>query len=160
MNSLENNQEAIDTIQGIINPLLGHTAWDVKLGVGSFITMEFGNRLIGAHGKSRGEWYLWVYCCGWYLEQPNGIFIGCEDPRDNIKKEITTLDGHVLEAVVISPTAFETNFVFDRGFVLHTFPLNFIDPRKHWMLFTPQGKVLVLGPGKDWSYEFSSNDKG
>lgn len=160
MNSLERNQKAIETIEEIIDPLLGHTAWNVKLGVGSFITMEFGNRVIGAHGKPRGEWYLWTYCCGWYLEKPDGVFIGCQDPRDIIKQEITTLEGHILEVVVISATAFETNFVFDRGYVLHTFPLNFIDPCKHWILFTPQEKVLVLGPGMNWSYESSSSNKG
>lgn len=79
----------IDAINQIIKPLLGHTAWNVRLGVGSFITME-------------------------------------------------------------------TKFIFDHSFVLHTFPLNFIDPYEHWMLFTPDGKVLVLGPALQWSFELSS----
>lgn len=149
----------IDRIHKIINPLLGHTAWNVRLGIGSFITMEFGSQVINSLGKDRGEWYLWIYCCGWYLEKPEGIFIGCEDPRGIIKQEIAILEGCGLEDVVISPIAFETKFVFDHGLVLHTFPLNFIDPCEYWMLYTPDGKVLVIGPASKWSFELSSKSR-
>ena len=76
-----------------------------------------------------------------------------------LKHEITALDGHSLEDVIISPIAFETNFVFDHGLVLHTFPLNFIDPCEYWKLFTPNGKVLVLGPALKCSFELSSEGK-
>jgi hypothetical protein len=149
----------IESINEIVKPLLGHMAWNVKLGVGSFITMEFGDLVLTARGRSRGEWYLWIYCCGWYLENPNGPYLGSEDPRKILKQEIKILEGHRLEAVIISSIAFETNFVFDDGLVLHTFPLNFIEPTEYWMLFTPIGKVLVLGPERKWSFESSSKSK-
>ena len=149
----------MDAIKEIIKPLIGHKSWNVKLGVGSFLTMEFGDPISAPHLKKHGEWHLWIYCCGWYLENPKGSFIGSEDPRDILKQEITVLDGHRLEEVVISPIAFETNFVFDYGLVLHTFPLNFIDPCEYWKLFTPNGKVLVLGPAAKWSYMLSFASK-
>jgi len=43
-------------IQAIIAPLLGQKAWDVSLGVGSFITIEFGAPLsIEETAKIHGE---------------------------------------------------------------------------------------------------------
>ena len=149
----------IETINDIINPLLGHKAWNVKLGIGSFITIEFGNPIPTARQKTRGEWYLWIYCCGWYLENQNGILAGSEDQRDRIRQKITILEDHTIEDIVVSSPVFETNFVFDGGLVLHTFPLTSIDPYKYWMLFTPQGRVLVLGPAGQWSYELSSKSR-
>jgi hypothetical protein len=143
-------------INKIIQPLMGNEAWGVKLGVGSFITMEFGAPVTKSAKYVHGEWHLWIYCCGWYLENPNHIFIGSEDPRDILKSEVTVLEGLRLENILISPIAFETNFLFSNGKVLHTFPLNFIDPCEYWKLFTPNGKVLILGPAKHWSYEDAS----
>jgi hypothetical protein len=51
----------IRKIQGKIKPLLGTKAWGVSLGVGSFITFEFGEKRIKRF-KNReyihGEWHL------------------------------------------------------------------------------------------------------
>lgn len=146
----------ITKINQIIHPLLGYEAWGVKLGIGSFITMEFGTPVIKRSKKIHGEWHLWIYCCGWYLENQNRSFIGSEDPREILKSEVTVLEGQRLENIVISPIALETNFRFSNGKVLHTFPLNFIDPCEYWKLFTPTRKVLILGPAKHWSFEDSS----
>ena len=159
MNNINAKSGDISTIYEIVKPLLGHAAWNVKIGVGSFITMEFGDPTPGAHQRIFGEWYLWIYCCGWYLENPTGDFIGSEDPREVIKQRITILEGHSLDEIVISSVAFETNFVYDSGLVLHTFPLNFVDPCEYWKLFTPIGKVLVLGPATNWSFEPSSESR-
>lgn len=159
MNRINGTRGDIDTINEIVKPLLGQKAWNVKLGVGSFITMEFGGSVPVERGITHGEWYLWIYCCGWYLENPNGAFIGSEDPRDILRKEITVIEGHLLKDVVISSIAFETNFVFEHGLVLHTFPLNFIEPCEYWKLFTPNGNILVLGPALKWSFEDSSESK-
>lgn len=157
MNNMDLSAD-ITKINQIIQPLLGNNAWGVKLGIGSFITMEFGAPIIKRSKRIHGEWHLWIYCCGWYLENQNHIFIGSEDPREILKSEVTVLEGHCLENIIISPPAFETNFMFSNGKVLHTFPLTFIDPCEYWKLFTPMGKILTLGPAKHWSFEDSSRD--
>jgi hypothetical protein len=146
-------QEDIDQVTEIFKPLLGEIAWNVKLGIGSFLTMEFGNLISISPGDKRGEWYLWIYCAGWYLENPNGVFIGSEDTRDIIEKEIQVLEGHKLRNILISTMAFETRFVFDDGIVLHTFSLSFFDVCESWKLFTPEKKVLAINPNGQWSYE-------
>ncbi len=157
MSRTQISEDDVNTIKKIIKPLLGLLAWDVKLGIGSFITMEFGNSIPDAHGKRYGEWNLWIYCCGWYLENPGETFLGSEDPRELLKQGITVLEGRRLEDIVISPKAFETDLIFNDGFVLHTFPLNFMDSYSdYWKLFTPEGKVLVIGPAPKWYYSLSS----
>jgi len=150
------NTVDIDSIVKILFPLRGLQAWNVKLGIGSFITIEFGNKILSTRGKSYGEWYLWIYSCGWFLEDPTGPYLGSEDPRETLKKGITILEGHIIENTTISPIGFQTNFIFDTGLVLHTFPLSFVDPAPYWKFFTPEGKVLIIGPFKQWTYESSS----
>ena len=158
-NKMDAMNISIEAINEVIKPLLGHAAWNVNLGIGSFVTMEFGNLIMTTSRKPRGEWHLWIYFCGWYLENPRGLFLGSEDPRKILKQEIKVLESHHLEKVVISPIAFETNFVFDDNLVLHTFPLYFNEPYEYWKLFTPIGKVLFLGPGRSWSFESSAMRK-
>lgn len=145
-------KEDIEQITEIFKPLLGREAWSVKLGIGSFLTMEFGNPISISANDKRGEWYLWIYCAGWYLENPNGVFIGSEDSRDILGKEVRVLEGHKLENILISTVAFETKFFFDNGIVLHTFPLSFFDDCESWKLFTPEKRVLIVYPKGEWSY--------
>lgn len=149
-------QEDIEQITEIFKPLLGEVGWNVKLGIGSFLTMEFGNPISISPSHQRGEWHLWIYCAGWYLENPNGVFIGSEDSRDIIRKEIQVLEGQKISNIQISTVAFETKFVFDDGIVLHTFPLSFFDDCESWQLFTPEKKVLIINPNGEWTYELAN----
>lgn len=146
------SKEDIDQIRSVINPLLNQSTWNVRLGVGSFLTMEFGKSILVSDNDSRGEWYLWIYCAGWYLENPNGAFIGSEDSREIITRELHILEGRQLVDVLISAVAFETKFVFDEGIILHTFPILFYDNCELWKLFTPEKKVLKVWPTGEWSY--------
>lgn len=153
------SQNNLTEIGSIINPLLGQIARNVKLGIGSFITMKFGYPPPISPKSGLGEWFLWIYYCGWYLENPDGLFIGSEDPRKILKQQLSILEGRKLENVDISPIGLETNFIFESKLVLHTFPLNFIEPCEYWMLFTPKDKVLVLGSKPTWSYEEASEPR-
>ena len=88
MNKMSITINDMDAIKEIIKPLIGHKSWNVKLEVGSFLTMEFGDPIPAPHLKKHGEWHLWIYCCGWYLENPKGSFIGSEDPRDILRRKL------------------------------------------------------------------------
>ena len=63
-------------MSSLIKPLEGNSARNVKLGHGSFITIDFGeNRAIeistkkGIIHRFRGEWHLWTYMCAWRLDK-------------------------------------------------------------------------------------------
>lgn len=155
MTDIANSREEIGKIYQLISPLLGQKAWNVRLGVGNFITMEFGNLISIAPKDKRGEWLLWIYGYGWYIENPDGINVGSEDSRDILQQAVPIFEGHTLEEVVISPIAFETNFIFDSNLVLHIFPLTFVSDPDSWMLFTPERMVLILKSTGEWSYASS-----
>lgn len=142
----------ITGINAIIAPLLGRPAWDVRLGIGSFITVEFGERVTVSPRDSRGEWLLWITYAGWLLENSTGILVSSGDDRKLIRQEIVILEGRPLQVIRVSLNPPETRFVFDEGLALSTFPDGYVPDSELWNLFTPQNKVLVLYPTGRWSY--------
>jgi hypothetical protein len=147
----------IHVIEEKLKPLLGKKAWGVALGVGSFITLEFGRPLAPYATKQgreviHGEWHLWVYDCAWRLETADGVLVASEDDRNEIEEAIKSLEGAALKLVELFPPALDTLLKFDNGLTLRLFPI-YSNDADHWMLFTPEKKVLTIGPGTDWSYE-------
>lgn len=142
-------------IQSIINPVLGARAWGVALGIGSFVTINFGARLeTDARSQfSQGEWHLWIQHCVWRVEKDNSVVIGSEDPRSSLKETIKIIEGLALQSVSINVHSFETTFSFDKDTNLTAFPVSYWGEDEYWWLFTPKSKVLVAGPGMNWSYE-------
>src|SRR5689334_17932592 len=97
------NNDDLNQITTHISPLIESQskAWGVALGVGSFITIEFGTLLETPKKRVHGEWQLWIYCASWHLIKNNEVIIGSEDDRENIEKAITIINDLVLEKVDI-----------------------------------------------------------
>lgn len=150
--------ETIREIKKKLDLLIEKKAWNVSLGHGSFITLEFGKPCLpeGNEAKIHGEWHLWIYCCAWRLEQENEVIAASEDPRSKLKESIKKLDGLILKSIDLFSPAFDTLFIFEKQTFLRLFPI-YSQEYEHWMLFTPDKNVLTIGPGTDWSY--SSADK-
>lgn len=153
-------QSDIKTINKIIHPLLEMKAWGVSLGEGSFITIEFGNKIpiIGKNTRQHGEWHLWIYCCAWFIEKDGKILAASEDPKEKMNLAIRNLENRILKSLTLSPPAFETDIFFDKGIILHLFPVHSED-LDHWYLYTPDGNVLTIGPGTNWSFKSSSSEE-
>lgn len=146
----------IDKIKSKFNSLLGQKAWNVSLGVGSFLTLEFGKPLPKKHGTVYGEWHLWIYCCVWRLEEAGKVLVASEDDRSKIQSAIVCLEGLSLQSIEIHPPIWDTVFTFENQVILRLFSIH-SEEYEHWMLFVPDGNVLTLGPGSDWSYESSTD---
>lgn len=152
-------EKDIHEIQTRIKPILGKKAWAVSLGIGSFVTMEFGSP-VSSLGKLKypcGEWHLWITHCAWRLEKGNEVMAAAEDPRPKLQNAIQCMEGLALHSVHVTPPALETVFVFDDKVVLRLFPIYSGEDYEHWMLYTPDRRVLVIGPGTSWTYQ-SSNE--
>ncbi|HEX6293045.1 MAG TPA: hypothetical protein VFZ66_27935 [Herpetosiphonaceae bacterium] len=142
----------VQRIQNTLAPLIGQPAWGVSLGIGSFITLEFGAPTGGGASKHiHGEWHLWIYYCAWRLEQGDQVLAGSEDPRPKMESAVRQLEGLDLQAVDLVLPGLDTIFTFGNGFILRIFPV-YSEEHDHWMLYTPDNNVLVLGPGTNWSY--------
>jgi hypothetical protein len=115
----------LNDIQTKIGPFLGQQAWNVTLGEGSFITLEFGasRPTTRAGERQHGEWHLWVYCCAWRLDGAEDVLAASEDMRTKLEAAVQHLNGLTLRAVDIRRPALETTLTFDGGIMLHLFPV-------------------------------------
>ncbi|WP_037606464.1 hypothetical protein [Streptacidiphilus rugosus] len=147
----------IEAINDLVGPLLGRPAWNVRVGVGSNLSLEFGGPTTPyADGVVFGEWHLWVSMAAWRLDGANGVIAGSEDPRASLESAAQMLEGRVLTAVDVQPPGLETVFEFE-SLGVHVFPLfsrpQSTDPLASWMLWMPSGRILSVGPGSSWSVE-------
>lgn len=149
-----------DALEAILRRLVGKRAWGVSIGVGSFLTIEFGRALApGRSGRSRGEWQLWLYGCDWRLEEETRVLVGSEDPRPSLKTGVERLEGLNLLAVRLLPPALDGIFSFEGGVTLRLFAAETVD-MESWKLFTPEQKVAVIGPGSQWIYRSTRSSSG
>jgi hypothetical protein len=142
----------IQQVKSYINPLIGQKAWGVSLGVGNFITLKFGTSVKSSFD---GDWMLWIYYCAWRLEQGSSVLAGSEDSRPKLEQFIKYLEGLTLDSVEIFPPSWDTIFRFSEQIVLRLFSI-YSEECEHWMLYTPDGNVLCLGPNSSWSFNSSS----
>ena len=71
----------------------------IKLGYGSFVTMDFG-RDIPEEIKTRrgieityfGEWHFWIYMCAWRIDLSGNPYIGSDDDRKAIEEKLSILN--------------------------------------------------------------------
>jgi len=147
----------VSEIQAYINPMLGKKAWGVSLGEGSFITIEFGIPVPSEEDQEQihGEWHLWIYCCSWRLEQGEEILAASEDSQSKLEEAVKTLECLTLYSVELLPPAWDTILNFEQQVILRLFSV-YSEDYEHWILFTPNGDVINIGPGTHWSIEKST----
>jgi hypothetical protein len=151
------NRSDLADILARARPVVGRSAWGVGVGWGSFLTMEFGapvwRRLGDADEEhAHGEWHLWIQHAVWRLEQDGTVIAASEDDRSTLEAAVARLEGRELRDVQVSPPALDTAFVFDGGCVLRVLPAT-TTRYEHWLLFAPDGHVLVVGPGTAHTYD-------
>jgi hypothetical protein len=137
--------------QARLDAAVGRTAWGATLGTGSFLTVEFGDRVEQPPGKAHGEFHLWVYQSAWRIEMPGAVLGSSEDPRESLAASVRYLDGRALTAITVEAPSLSATFSFTDGLTLRTFSVVTADA-DHWMFFVPGGDVLTAGPGPSWSW--------
>lgn len=99
-------QKNITDIQAKLQGIIGQKAWGVEHGMGTFVTIEFGEPQPPEYprGKAHGEWYLWVYGGAWRLEKGEQILTASEDDPTKIEAEIQCVEGCILQSFeVVTP---------------------------------------------------------
>jgi hypothetical protein len=140
---------AADEVRQYFGSLFRTRPWKARLGVGSFLTLEFGRR-IKNHGHVRGEWHLWIYQSNWVLLHGNRELSNSDSDRRVMSASIRRLEEFPLSDVQVEPGRLKTTFLFD-DFRLVVSPADYLDEadqRDHyWLLFMPNHEVLTVGPG-------------
>ncbi len=163
----------MNQIERSFRAVLGQPCWGVRRGVGSFLTLEFGQPRLEVrdpivvaetYSSSRvrerlrkrtvtvvGRWHLWIYCCEWEVRSNRGVVATSSSSSRRIDRASVILDGQQLVAVVLDPRRAGTTFEFDLGGSLKTKPND--RSSEQWMLFEPNGKVLTLRADRRFKYE-------
>lgn len=135
-----------DFIQSIANALVGQKSWGVSSGVGSFLTLEFGNSQTSPDKRGHGEFHLWIYGCAWRIEKEGEFIVGSQDEKEYITETAPViLNNLVVTGVYIHPETLDTSIKFESEVFLHTFSIS--SDMEHWILYLPEGKILAAGPG-------------
>ncbi|CAG0927004.1 hypothetical protein TFLX_00299 [Thermoflexales bacterium] len=153
-----------DIIDQVFRPVYGLPCWNVQPGIGSFLTMEFGQPHLVVHEphKSRtrssrskkpsmrrlvyphGDWHLWIYCCEWHLYTGKEL-IGDSALKSTSKRRIIRaaqeLGGQKLIQVSVDPRRGRSVFHFDLGSRLETRPYDL--DSEQWMFYDAKDYVLT-----------------
>ena len=122
-------------------PIVGMVAWHVKLGFGSFFTMEFGDPTLKVREpvqskKSNsplvakllskrevdvvGQWHLWVQHFDWNIFS-NGEFLASVDSdKKSIADALEQLDGQRLDSISLVGVKLILNFDLGATVELHS----------------------------------------
>lgn len=156
---VNNNANGKQLITNLFKRLVGLASFNVELGHGSFITFDFGKKILRQRkthsGEIRtfcfGEWHLWIYMCAWRIDKNQKPFVGSNDTRELIREKLREMQGKELKSATILNDAFDAHFSFGDEFELHLFSYQVTD-HEQWMLFVPERKTFTAGPGAEWSY--------
>lgn len=144
---------------------MGLPSWLIRRGIGSFLTIGFGDPCLTVHNPRpetievsgerlqvatrlttvHGQWHLWIYCCSWALSAGDHLLAHCESNDDIIARGLRVLDGQALSSVTLDGA--RTTFRFDLGCTLEAWPDDDSladEPVEQWMLCQPSGHVLSL----------------
>lgn len=139
--------EAVE-IRQYFQPVLGVQPWRVKLGVGSFLTFDFGPR-IKADRHFHGKWHLWIYLSNWELLHGNHHLVDSDADRKRIAICTRRLEETPLTGVDFDLDNRKTVFSFD-DFRLMVSPADYLqgadDRDEYWIFFMPDNKILAVGP--------------
>jgi hypothetical protein len=138
---------AVD-IRQYFQPVFGAQPWSVKIGVGSFLTFDFGPR-IRKQGHLYGRWHLWIYLSNWTLFRGARQLVDSDADRKLIKVSARRLEETALTNIDFDSRSRKTTFSFD-DFRLVVSPADYLknsDERdNYWMFFMPNNEVLAVGP--------------
>lgn len=162
-----------DLLRAAFEPLYQHPCWDVRLGYGDQLTLNFGTpklcirepktlsptsspanqKLFAQRNVTlRGKWHLWIYFCNWRI-RINGEIVGARTDRSNRRKQraVDELDGQILTSVRVNPHTAATIFAFDLGGQLETLPYD--AESEQWILFMPRGMTMTVRSDGMYSYD-------
>jgi len=151
-----------EMIYKFFKQLYGLKIRNIKQGHGSFVEMDFGDKDIfisiktnkGVEKLKRGEWHLWITMCSWRIDEKSMPLAGCEDSRKTIEKALKKIENKKLINIDVLSNAYDMKLEFENSITFFLFSIytEKSSEAEQWMLFTPDKKVLLAGPGKILQY--------
>jgi hypothetical protein len=154
---------AMEQIKDLFAPLVGQLVWQVRRGVGTFLTLEFGiphlsirepivaspdslarvRRNLKRRGVYvTGDWHFWVQYGEWKISTADGVLQSCDPIGSPSEECLRDLDGQSLLSANRGKLANSCSFRFDLGGVLEIWPSVEI-PDDQWSLYIWNGDIVA-----------------
>jgi hypothetical protein len=151
--------------ESIFEPLVHLECWNVRRGVGSFITFEFGeprleirepkaksrmtnDPLAVAHSRRLvtvvGRYHFWVQYCDWVLSSDGLKLASSSSSEYQIEQSLARIDGQKLLHVRLDAASGTFEMKFDLGAILAISPGREFLEDDQWSLFLQDGTVYSL----------------
>lgn len=152
----------MEQIKHLFAPLVGQLVWQVRRGVGTFLTLEFGmphlsirepivpssdspprvrRNLMRRGVFVTGDWHLWVQYSDWMLSTSTGVLNSENHPGSPLDECLRDLDGQRFLSVDGGNMEGSCAFRFDLGGLLEIWPSAEI-PDDQWGLFIWNGDIV------------------
>lgn len=85
----------IRAIQTYLAPIIGLSAWEVKVSFGGVKRFEFGKPMLVQTKTSAftsGTWSFWIDYTPWRIDQDHEPIAGSEDPDETIETAVKVLE--------------------------------------------------------------------
>lgn len=149
---LEVDRSGRGTLAGLVTGIIGQRTWEPAIGVGSFITMNFGEPQKSPSGGVFGEFHLWVYGAHWVVRHDGTVAATSDDTHAVMAEAVARFEGRVVTDAHVSIDNLALRVAFGGDLTLEAAPAS--DPEmEHWMTFLPDGSVVVAGPGRELTLE-------
>lgn len=152
------DQKGLEEINSILGGLVGQPCLGVYFSYGDELRIDFGDRIIqigtGQAGFTSGSWILGTRASYWELA-PHGEPV--TPPEHSDSREYRVVVQVVIDTVVAHARLISKGLIlevtFSNDYILRVYP----DPDAaeddicDWELFTPDKKILEVGPHDHWA---------
>ncbi|MEJ7772944.1 MAG: hypothetical protein WKF51_13655 [Geodermatophilaceae bacterium] len=117
------------------------------MGVGSFLTVEFGSPRTTSVGVTQGAFHLWIYGSSWDIRKGRDSIATSEQDRVAMIAGARALDDAIVRGFKFDPNLMTLTLRLDSDLELVTSPLGDAD-MEEWLLYLDDGTVITAGPGR------------
>jgi hypothetical protein len=153
------SQQVSDVLRDVCGQLCWGVEWDSQLN----LSMSFGDPHLRIREpvrneqpdapvgllayrmvKSRGRWWLWIFCAYWKLTLPDIAPVTGATPEHRIRRALARLNGQRLTAVEVKLKTSATRFTFDLGAILVVCRIGPAEDGDMWTLHMRDQRTLSV----------------
>lgn len=143
-----------EDVEAVLRGLVRQPCLTARHSYGDELRLHFGqplaDRMTRLEHRQRGEWVLGTRGSLWRLSRSGVLVSDADRPADVFTEQVAVLAGVRVATVRLSRSTLDLELHFENGLTF-VVPLNDDqDDLAAWELFTPDGQVLTIGPGRRW----------
>lgn len=140
----------------IVCSAIGELCWKTSLNYRHEVTLHFGDPIAyTCHtqlGKDHGSWILGIRGAVWQLERSGGTTVTAPTGLADWSQMLSHLEGQSMTAIEMTFPDLRVIIDWSQGDRLTLIPTSDDTDIPDWELFTPEQRILQVGPGVTWSY--------